>query len=286
MSETAELEAQLSCLTQANAFLNKYFSLRKRCEQLQQSNEKLVNRVQHVKKLMKRYKRDKRYLINRLDDHDDGFREAQVPVMWEEDEVFNCLRPPPPYPGGSDSEGGSSRRRAGSDHSALSSLQPLLAAHGLADSAIAAVAASVSGGGPSGGGKGGGGPSGGGKGGGKRVKVERDRDPNTPKKPANAFLLFCQQRRPTIQEDYFKEHKEEMAHHEMTRRLAQQWNNLSQEEKKLYYELYDQEKERYEKEMREYSAKDMAAYCEDSIPVPARAGAIPSHSLQMKKERD
>ncbi|XP_076465467.1 uncharacterized protein LOC143297160 [Babylonia areolata] len=271
MSETAELEAQLNCLTQANAFLNKYFSLRKRCEQLQQSNEKLVNRVQHVKKLMKRYKRDKRYLISRLDEHDDGFREAQIPVMWEEDEVFNCLRPPPPYPGGSDSESASPRRRGSERQSALSSIQPLLAAHGLADSTIAAVAASVSGA-----------PAGKSK----KIKLEKDRDPNAPKKPANAFLMFCQQRRPAIQEEYFKEHKEEMAHHEMTRRLAQQWNNLSQEEKKLYYELYEQEKERYEKEMREYSAKDIAAYSEDSIPVPARAGAIPSHSLQMKKERD
>ena len=54
----------------------------------------------------------------------------------------------------------------------------------------------------------------------------------------------------------------------------------------LYYELYEQEKERYEKELREYSARDMVAYSEDSIPVPAREGVIPSHSLQMKKERD
>ena len=54
----------------------------------------------------------------------------------------------------------------------------------------------------------------------------------------------------------------------------------------MYYELFKQEKERYEKEMREYSARDLVAYSEDSIPVPAREGAIPSHSLQMKKERD
>lgn len=34
---------------------------------------------------------------------------------------------------------------------------------------------------------------------------------------------------------HFQDHKEEMAHHEMTRRLAQQWNNLSQDEKKVQY---------------------------------------------------
>jgi hypothetical protein len=48
-----------------------------------QSNEKLVNRVQHVKKQIKRYKRERRYLIGRLDEHGDSFREAQVPAMWE-----------------------------------------------------------------------------------------------------------------------------------------------------------------------------------------------------------
>ncbi|KAK7494942.1 hypothetical protein BaRGS_00013821 [Batillaria attramentaria] len=273
MSET--IEAQLGCLSQGNAFLNKYFSLRKRCEQLQQANEKLVNRVQHVKKLIKRYKRDRRYLISRLDEFGDGFREAQVPVMWEEDELFNCLRPPPPYPGssGSDSDLTSSWHGRAEHQSALSAIQPLLAAHGLGESTLAAVAASVTGNSSSKG---------------KKVKTEKDRerDPNAPKKPANAFLMFSQQRRSVIQEEYLKEHKEEIAHHELTRRLAQQWNNLSQDDKKLYYELYEHEKERYEKEMREYSARETVAPSEDTIPVPAREGTIPSPSLQMKKERD
>lgn len=54
----------------------------------------------------------------------------------------------------------------------------------------------------------------------------------------------------------------------------------------LYFELYEQEKERYEKELKEYSARDIIPPPSDSIPVPAREGVIPSHSLQIKKERD
>jgi hypothetical protein len=54
----------------------------------------------------------------------------------------------------------------------------------------------------------------------------------------------------------------------------------------MYYDLYEQEKERYTKEMQEYSARDMDAFSDDSIPLPARAGSIPSHSLQIKKEKD
>ena len=117
-------------------------------------------------------------------------------LSMQEDELFNCLRPPPPYPGGSDSEAPSPARsrRVSEKQSALSAIQPLLAAHGLGESTIAAVAASVSG-------------SAGSKS--KKIKLEKDKDPNAPKKPANAFLMFCQQRRPIIQEEYLKVH----AHH-------------------------------------------------------------------------
>lgn len=54
----------------------------------------------------------------------------------------------------------------------------------------------------------------------------------------------------------------------------------------LYYEVYEQEKERYEKELRDYSARDIVIPPEDTIPVPARTGTIPSPSLQIKKERE
>jgi non-histone protein 10 len=38
----------------------------------------------------------------------------------------------------------------------------------------------------------------------KKMKVEKEKDPNAPRKPANAFLMFCQQRRSVIQEEFFK----------------------------------------------------------------------------------
>lgn len=121
-------------------------------------------------------------------------------VIEQEDEVYNCLRPPPPYPGGGEEDSPTQRRRIPSDSkSALSALGPILAAHGLSESTLASVVSSV------------------GTSNGttttsvspanskvKKMKVEKEKDPNAPRKPANAFLMFCQQRRSVIQEEFFK----------------------------------------------------------------------------------
>ncbi|BFZ02303.1 hypothetical protein BsWGS_05342 [Bradybaena similaris] len=222
--DTANLRAQLEVISQETSFFKKYFALRKRCEQLQQTNERMVNRIQHVKKLIKRYKRDKRFLSSRLDEHGDNYRDAQVPHMWEEDQFYGSLRTPNM---GSDSETDTKGRFE--HRSALSSIQPLLQAHGLGGSDTGAKT--------------------------RKIKTEKEKDPNAPKKPANAFLMFCTTQRTVVQEEYFKEHKEEIAHHELTKSLAQQWNALVPEEKRVYYEMYEREKERYEREMRNYKPK-------------------------------
>ncbi len=38
----------------------------------------------------------------------------------------------------------------------------------------------------------------------KKAKPDKEKDPNAPKKPANAFFMFCQQQRAAVQETYFK----------------------------------------------------------------------------------
>uniref|UniRef100_A0A0B6ZPQ2 HMG box domain-containing protein n=2 Tax=Arion vulgaris TaxID=1028688 RepID=A0A0B6ZPQ2_9EUPU len=241
--DTANLRAQLEVISKETSFFKKYFALRKRCEQLQQSNEKLVNRIQHVKKLIKRYKRDKRYLSTRLDEHGDNYRDAEVPHMWEEDQLYGNLRTPRLFQG-IDSNSEAETRGRFEHKSALSSIQPLLQAHGIRSMDATAKM--------------------------RKIKTEKEKDPNAPKKPANAFLMFCTTQRTVLQEEYFKEHKEEIAHHELTKSLAQQWNALVPEEKRVYYEMYEREKERYEREMRNYKPKpepgSEASACTTSEP--------------------
>ncbi|RUS81396.1 hypothetical protein EGW08_010834 [Elysia chlorotica] len=236
--DTANLKAQLEVISKETAFLKKYFALRKRCEQLQQSNEKMVNRIQHVKKLVKRYKRDKRYLIARLDEHGDNFRDAQIPLMWE---VFCFIR-------------------IVKKSASLFNLHPVYILIMLSNVNILCLS---------------------------QVKQEKEKDPNAPKKPANAFLMFCTTQRTAVQEEYFKEHKEEIAHHELTKTLAHQWNALGPEEKRIYYEMYEREKERYEREMRVYKPKtETPAGDATSSAVPDPNTSSADDSVSFKEELD
>ncbi|KAK2186288.1 hypothetical protein NP493_208g04001 [Ridgeia piscesae] len=74
----------------------KYFALKQKCEQMQQMNEKLVNRIHQVKKILKRYNKERRFLTRKLDEHGDNFREIKVPAMWEEGEILRKQACPPP----------------------------------------------------------------------------------------------------------------------------------------------------------------------------------------------
>ena len=59
-------------------------------------------------------------------------------------------------------------------------------------------------------------------------------DPNAPKKPANAFLMFCQHDRLSVLEEYSKKNPHgEMSHQDLTKELAKKWNDLTAEEKKV-----------------------------------------------------
>lgn len=60
---------------------------------------------------------------------------------------------------------------------------------------------------------------------------DKDKDPNAPKKPANAFFMYCQQQRTVMQDD---QKDPNIGHHELTKSLAKEWNNLDTEDKKVW----------------------------------------------------
>ncbi|XP_015182471.1 PREDICTED: non-histone protein 10 [Polistes dominula] len=70
-----------------DVYKRKYQMLLDRCEILQQENERLVFRIQKVRKLLKRTRKEKKFLIDRLDQHGDRWREAPMGVL-EENSVF------------------------------------------------------------------------------------------------------------------------------------------------------------------------------------------------------
>lgn len=59
-------------------------------------------------------------------------------------------------------------------------------------------------------------------------------DPNAPKKPANAFLMFCQEKRLSAsQSNHSDKPKVEMSHADLTKQLAKEWNDLEENAKKV-----------------------------------------------------
>lgn len=80
---------------------------------------------------------------------------------------------------------------------------------------------------------------------GKRKK--QNRDPNAPKRPRNAFLMYCKSQR-----DQAREENQNKGFQDVTRILSQKWKDLPNEEKQKYYDMYNKEKQRYEIEMSSY----------------------------------
>ncbi|KAJ2614401.1 non-histone protein [Coemansia sp. RSA 1365] len=78
-------------------------------------------------------------------------------------------------------------------------------------------------------------------------KPRAEKDPNAPKRPANAFVLYCQVERPNI-----KSAGTELSSSELTRAMGVKWRNLSEDKKQKYFDMYEREMARYHREMATY----------------------------------
>jgi len=69
---------------------------------------------------------------------------------------------------------------------------------------------------------------------------KKPKDPDAPKRPASAYILFCKDARKEI-----KEANPKMKNTEIVKEMAAQWNNLSDKKKKKYTKVADIEKAKY-----------------------------------------
>lgn len=67
-------------------------------------------------------------------------------------------------------------------------------------------------------------------------KRRPDADPNAPKKPSNAFFWFCQEMRPSLQEQCREEGMS--GQHDLTKALAKLWSETKTEDKKVHTSYY------------------------------------------------
>ena len=84
--------------------------------------------------------------------------------------------------------------------------------------------------------------------------LKAKKDPNKPKRPKSAFLLFCDDERPKLIEKEQKNVKkgEKFNLGSIQKKLASQWKNLTETKKNKYVEQTEKEKESYYDKLTEY----------------------------------
>ncbi|CAG0891647.1 unnamed protein product [Darwinula stevensoni] len=180
-----------------NAFYRrKYDYLLSKCEQIQLDNERLVYRIQQVKKALRQTRKERRFLMQRLDTHGDDYH--NVPITYTIEDLPKITLPP------------------------VQSVK------------------------------------------GKRAKSD------LPKRPSNPYLQFCNEKRSEVQEEYLREKGIQPSKQDITRILAHKWNALSQEDKKVYYMKYEQDKERYQAEKQQVQQQLQTAQLQTpELPPPS-----------------
>jgi len=84
----------------------------------------------------------------------------------------------------------------------------------------------------------------------KTTKKGKKKDPNAPKRPLSAYMLYCKAERPAI----MKKHPDERIT-EIAKRLGEAWKKVSVADKKKFEKDHEKDKTRYEKEIKAYKKK-------------------------------
>ncbi|ODV79041.1 non-histone protein 10, partial [Suhomyces tanzawaensis NRRL Y-17324] len=85
------------------------------------------------------------------------------------------------------------------------------------------------------------------------VKAQKVRDPDLPKRPTNAYLIFCELEKDRIKQE--NEIRNPGVANDLSKSMTEAWKNLDEEERKPYYKLYEDDRTRYQTEMLAYNQK-------------------------------
>lgn len=95
------------------------------------------------------------------------------------------------------------------------------------------------------------------------------RDPREPKRPTNAYLFFCDAERDRVKAEWAEAHPNE--HIDLSKAMTEAWKKMSDENKRPYFEMYEKDKERYQKAIKEYAHIKEQELLEGSTPIPEKA---------------
>jgi len=78
--------------------------------------------------------------------------------------------------------------------------------------------------------------------------TRQKKDVNAPKRPLSAYIIYCQEQRESL-----KKKNPDMKATELTSQLGSMWRALSDDKKKQYLTKQEKERERYQREMKDYT---------------------------------
>ncbi|XP_019357251.1 PREDICTED: TCF3 fusion partner [Gavialis gangeticus] len=70
-------------------------ALGRRCREIEQVNERVLNRLHHVQKITRRLKQERRYLMKILDSYGDDYRQSQLTIVLEDEGSHSTDVPTP-----------------------------------------------------------------------------------------------------------------------------------------------------------------------------------------------
>jgi len=105
------------------------------------------------------------------------------------------------------------------------------------------------------------------------------RDPDLPKRPTNAYLMFCDREKDKIRNELTTNNTGKSTG-DLSKILTDTWKGLDEEEKKPYQLLYEEDRERYKREMEEYNKRK-----QDQYLISASGGQKPNSEEELEFKR-
>nr|DBA15999.1 TPA: hypothetical protein GDO54_003446 [Pyxicephalus adspersus] len=73
----------------------KFLALNRRCKEIEQVNERILNRLHQVQKITRRLKQERKCLMKILDSYGDGYRKSHLTFLLEDEGTRTCNTPTP-----------------------------------------------------------------------------------------------------------------------------------------------------------------------------------------------
>jgi hypothetical protein len=94
----------------------------------------------------------------------------------------------------------------------------------------------------------------------KRTRPQKEKDPNAPKRPSNAYFLYCADHRDAM----MKKHPE-LKIGQISKKLGVEWKELDSQTKKVYQNKFENAKKEYDTVMEKYSNENQESEEDEKI---------------------